>query len=89
MIDRRYCMVAQHGSPFNLNEKPVKDRFFSRFEKIEFQHLIGEKHEAARRLAPFGEIDEGLTAQLSRWTCISRIKNKRSYRNKQINAAKR
>lgn len=76
----------QHGLPANLNKRPVKagpmeDKFLALTWKIEFHHLSGEKHAAARGLEPFGEIKGGHYAQLLCWTQWSKIKNKINAKN--------
>ena len=57
----------QQGSPFNLKEwsvkaGPTKIGFFTLKWEVELHHFIGEKHAAARRLEPFGDVEEGLSA---------------------------
>ena len=66
-------LIAQHGSPFNLDVRPVKagptEIFSTKTWKTEFHYLNGEKSAEARRLVPSEEIGGGLPVQLSRWTC--------------------
>lgn len=55
-------MIAQPGSAFKLDEKPVKVGLME-IEIFAFIIKSGEKHAAAGRLEPSGEVEGGLPAQ--------------------------
>lgn len=66
-INPCYCLIAQHGSQFNLDVRLVKmGPLEMDFPPKPKNHLIGEKPAGARRLGPYGEIEGSLPAQLSR-----------------------
>ena len=44
---------------------------------LRFFHLIGGKCINVRKLEPFGEICTSPPGQLARWTCFSKITNKK------------
>ena len=66
----------------NLEVKPIKARriklvFCVYTRKIKIDHFIGGNCINGRTLDHFGDVCAGPAGQLSRWTCFSRITNKK------------